>query len=642
MSTITTIAKASLTKASAFVSANRTLRQLATYFLALAAAMAALSRLGARVKHLFPGCPDWLWIIFAFLPLLTTFATQTLPTVIQRFQAFSNEQINAFRLTAYQNNEEDRTRFTRADRQHEKILDWLCEARHAITYLTSVSGAGKTSLLQAFVIPKLKDHEIIAIPIRGFEAPLEALKTALLTKDAVWEKPPKDNLQILDLLGRAAAHLGSRRLLLIFDQFEEYLLSNTKSSVQRNGMQSFLLRLGREPFKNVAALVVLRVDYIPLWLDFDHDQMLPAMTAHENWMILSAFCERDARKFISSSGLELGDILMNRLFRHLQSVEESDGLIRPITLNMAGLILDRHSLSSRTRILGQTREGFIDRYVRESLGPKESRRLCKLLISPNRDDTVTKRPRTVSELSGESGLPRSSVLYSLNAMSYWGLVRSLSIDGETWEISHDFVATVIKRVLTSWYISGIQVVRKIGFVLSLAVWGGIFLGLPRVRPVRMSDVAAQVELSGSEQEMSVEIPPFFGSGHLRIYSENRQHEELHDGPSFEADRDKGVETQMSGESGERFYDAIAPFSGFYGTLGRLLDPDFRKTAVLKGELEWTGNSTWESSGGGYNGSIYIRIDGVTIATLTAEPLITQQGRYHDMPWRYIIRFSEGR
>ena len=61
-----------------------------------------------------------------------------------------------FRIGPYLDAAEDRAKFDRADRVHEKILDWLRRSDAMPLYLTGDSGSGKSSVLNAYVLPELK------------------------------------------------------------------------------------------------------------------------------------------------------------------------------------------------------------------------------------------------------------------------------------------------------------------------------------------------------------------------------------------------------------------------------------------------------------------------------------------------------
>ncbi len=62
-----------------------------------------------------------------------------------------------FRLTPYDNSANDRARFHRADGLQDKVFEWIDRSQLPLLFLSGVSGSGKTSLLNASVIPRLNE-----------------------------------------------------------------------------------------------------------------------------------------------------------------------------------------------------------------------------------------------------------------------------------------------------------------------------------------------------------------------------------------------------------------------------------------------------------------------------------------------------
>ena len=57
----------------------------------------------------------------------------------------------------YQDTVEDQTKFSRPDRAEAKVLEWIKRSTQVPLYLTGDSGCGKSSLLNAFALPKLRE-----------------------------------------------------------------------------------------------------------------------------------------------------------------------------------------------------------------------------------------------------------------------------------------------------------------------------------------------------------------------------------------------------------------------------------------------------------------------------------------------------
>jgi hypothetical protein len=107
--------------------------------------------------------PLWLWnTLLLGIPVLIAIAQVAAEWVAERKRrqapalAVKTQEVQPgyFRIGPY--TAEDRDRFRRDDRVHEKILDWIKRADAAQLYLTGDSGSGKSSVLNAYVLPALR------------------------------------------------------------------------------------------------------------------------------------------------------------------------------------------------------------------------------------------------------------------------------------------------------------------------------------------------------------------------------------------------------------------------------------------------------------------------------------------------------
>lgn len=240
-----------------------------------------------------------------------------------------------FRLTPY--TARDHRRFWRADGTHLAVLSWIEDAKSPILYLTGASGTGKSSLLEAYCLPELRQRGWRAITVRSFADPAAELVGALKVPGSIWDKPPSE-ADAYTLLRRAGDRLakGLNRLLIILDQFEEFLILHDEQTQQP--FSTLLRRLIQQPIDNVRFLVVLRQEYEKLIDDLD----LPRLRQGENWTAVGAFTARAAAAFLKASGLELNERLLGRMLKGAARIDETGGLFRPITLNMLGVVLTHH------------------------------------------------------------------------------------------------------------------------------------------------------------------------------------------------------------------------------------------------------------------------------------------------------------
>jgi hypothetical protein len=98
----------------------------------------------------------------------------------------------------------------------------------ALTVLYGASGVGKSSILRAGVIRRLRERQdVVVLSFAAWQLPpIPSLKVAVANAlrevfaPSTW---PSDNLELGDYLS-ACANLVNRRLLIILDQFDEYFL----------------------------------------------------------------------------------------------------------------------------------------------------------------------------------------------------------------------------------------------------------------------------------------------------------------------------------------------------------------------------------------------------------------------------------
>src|SRR5262249_32786640 len=156
-----------------------------------------------------------------------------------------------------------------------------------------------------------------------------------------------------------------------------------------------------------------------------------------------AFKERDARAFLQKSGLNIGPKLMDEVFKQIRIFDEA-GLVRPITLNMVGLILDRYSIEQNRALRAKrTQEGLIFQYVRKCLNQSNTRDCSQQLLRNMITGEGTRTPKSIETLCNSTNLGAGSVIRCLRQLEHDGLVRSIDKGQKLWEISHDFVARVL-------------------------------------------------------------------------------------------------------------------------------------------------------------------------------------------------------
>ena len=179
------------------------------------------------------------------------------------------------------------------------------------------------------MIPKLSRENYVVIQLSGYEEDLFArIKEKLLQPGLIWDKPPSATGDLRSLLDRATQRLGARRLLIVVDQFEEFLI--LKDEDRQKDFRQFL---SEKPNGGLIFLLVYRPEYEGLILD----QSWPKLLLDTNRKVISPFTENAAQEFMGKSGLEVNANLMRAVLREAAEIEQTTGLIRPVTINLCGL-----------------------------------------------------------------------------------------------------------------------------------------------------------------------------------------------------------------------------------------------------------------------------------------------------------------
>src|SRR5262249_31093654 len=186
------------------------------------------------------------------------------------------EQSGYFRIGPYLDTSEDRARFERTDQTHQKVLNWIQRSSSAPLYLTGDSGSGKTSILNAFVLPVRREHGWVVVQARAWQDPGRALRDALLQLDGTARTEPAENDETRSLISQAAGKADAG-LLLVLDQFEEFVILGTPG--QQEAFSALVTSLREVPVKGLRLLLVLRSDY----QTFLEDLNLPALRHGENF-----------------------------------------------------------------------------------------------------------------------------------------------------------------------------------------------------------------------------------------------------------------------------------------------------------------------------------------------------------------------
>ena len=130
-----------------------------------------------------------------------------------------------------------------------------------------------------------------------------------------------------------ATKRASHRLLIVVDQFEEFVILGKPEQQQK--FAAFVAELKSRPVKGLSLLLVMRSEYqVPL-----EEIGLPLLRSGENLFQVGRFIFPAASAFIKGSGLGLQADAIDRLLTSAAELDETPGMVRPVTLNVTGYVL---------------------------------------------------------------------------------------------------------------------------------------------------------------------------------------------------------------------------------------------------------------------------------------------------------------
>jgi len=374
--------------------------------------------------------------------------------------------------------ENDKERFFGRKREINNLYNLLIGERIALLY--AVSGAGKTSLIQAGLIPKFKGKFQVIFPIRVNEGPPELERKGGSTKTPnryVWsvlqsfenqlessERLTKEMLAELDiqtyLQQRRWIRSNSQPKLLVFDQFEELFIEGGK---QQSALKIFFKQLG-EALQNRQfwALFVIREDYLAGLSPYR--RYLPTYLAHQFQLGLLNY---DAAKSAivdstTDSRLKFGADAATKLIKGLcgngANWIKSETSIEPLHLQIVCHQLWNKHAVKKLELLPKDIKGVNDIiHSLSSYFDEQITALCnEFNIAERRlrnwfsDDLISVggfRRQIRFGSSGAEAITREL----LEKLQDLHLIRKLNRSGEIWvELVHDRMVDPIQKSNQSW------------------------------------------------------------------------------------------------------------------------------------------------------------------------------------------------
>ncbi|MGD0102927.1 MAG: leucine-rich repeat domain-containing protein [Rhodopila sp.] len=356
--------------------------------------------------------------------------------------------------------------FRREDDAHNSVLRWIRETTRPVLFLSGVSGSGKSSVLDAYVLPILRGEGWRIEQVRSSSDPLPQLEAVLNAR-----------------LPRG------RHLLIVFDQFEEFVILEDRTSAEaRRRFLASVQEFRQNPASRACLLFSFRRDYMSDVIGMKIDDLIPGKTFVE----IDAFRRDAARRFLENSPGTPAPALVDRLLAGAEALEDVPARFRPVTLNMLGLALQDFD----RQVTGRP-ERLVQGYMEAAITQSEIREIAPRVVESMITNANTKQACTVPDIIAVTGLRHPDVAASLVMLERRGLVRRLDAATELWEISHDFVArqfaVLLGRLQPSPWPRLIMLASPILFALVLA---GAVVGIPMYNRVSLDQTISELARMG--------------------------------------------------------------------------------------------------------------------------------------------------
>jgi WD40 repeat protein len=347
----------------------------------------------------------------------------------------------------------------------QRVLALVTSTEFRFGYLSGEAGSGKTSLLRAGIVPQAESQGrgVIYIPRTG-NTPRTSLLQAL-EKQFPGAAGAGEGRSLRASLTATVRSQNIPHLLIVFDQFEEFLIANPTRSTRA----PFLADVGEcyaAANLPVAFLFSLRREFVEDLQDFAPGVPQPLdirfRSSLRNWDratalgVLNAAAAHDQVGFAET----LKESLIADLLR--------DGQVRPVEVQLVATRLQDEGIHDvpRYRTAGGAR-GILAAYVKEAIEPlgpgtpeltrQITRHLLRALCAANRD---VRRPkglqlvelrdqiRAAMQVSGQGGLLASGA--ALDAALREALQRCLQRylvipeSEESYNLAHDYIVPSIR------------------------------------------------------------------------------------------------------------------------------------------------------------------------------------------------------
>ena len=356
----------------------------------------------------------------------------------------------------------------------DRLLERLGRNDHKLTVVYGQSGVGKSSLVQAGLVPALRQRAIDARDVLP----------VLLQVYTNWEKNLGDRLVesleevqglslplFLDSMAAFIAEIqksDDKNLLtvLIFDQFEEFFFAYKDPALRRPFFE-FLRDCLNVPY--VKVILSLREDYLHYLLECNR---LTHLDVIDNNILdrkilyyLGNFSPEDGRAVIQNltdaCQFTLEPALMDELVRDLAGELNE---VRPIELQVVGAQMQTERVTTLAQYMAEgPKEKFVGRFLEEVVKDcgTNNQQFAKIILYLLTDDNLTRPLKTRAELEADLAIEPTRLDLILNILVKSGLVFQVpGFPADRYQLVHDYLVPFVRQQQAAGLVAELEKERE--------------------------------------------------------------------------------------------------------------------------------------------------------------------------------------
>ena len=350
----------------------------------------------------------------------------------------------------------------------DKLLESIGRTDKKIIVIHGQSGVGKSSLVNAGLIPALQNKAIgfqdnLPVTIRVYNSWFTELAKELL--DVLPENLKSEDLKLdtqEEFILKLVEIEKYRRTVLIFDQFEEFFFVCPDDKARTEFFQFLGKCLNHKNIGSLRIILSLRVDYLHLLLECDEitdmniigDGILSKNVLYKLGNLTPENAKTTIESLTKKTDFQLEPDLINRLVEDLAG---EVGSVRPIELQIVGAQLETENITTLAAYqqIGNKQE-LVKSYLGEIVNDcgQENQELAELLLYFLTDEQGTRPLKTKAELEADlkSLLERdkneteNNLDLVLEIFVKSGLVVLLpETTADRYQLVHDYLAAFIRQ-----------------------------------------------------------------------------------------------------------------------------------------------------------------------------------------------------